>query len=338
LLEAMSVGLDPIASRIGGNTDVINDGDNGLLFEVGDEAGLTEALVKCLRDKALRQRIGARARQTIEKRFSLNAISEQYVELYERLMRARKEEASPGGYIQAFRKTRNKEYLELYYSQASYEEVYAKPKPKWLKKFAVMTRLMGLSEDDKVLDVGCASQMFRPYVERAGAIYKGLDVAESFVPDYVCDAEDMSIIEDNSFDWVVLSDVLEHLPNSSAALKEAHRIGENVIAVVPNWYRLERFAFLPRHPNDRHLVRLSPQRWIERFEGAGFEVVHLQGFFYVLSIAFYPIMPLKVIDRLFRTAPFRKLSDIIDNHFADWPIVKFCGQELIIIGKRRSNR
>ena len=337
LLEAMSVGLAPIATRIGGNTDVINDCDNGLLFEVGDKAGLIEALARCLRDKALRERIGARARRTIEERFSLGAVSEQYVELYQRLIRARKEEASAGGYIQAFRKTRNKEYLELYYSQASYKKIYARPKPKWLKKFAIMTRLMGLSEGDKVLDVGCASQMFRPYVEAVGAIYKGLDVAESFAPDYICDAEDMSIIEDGSFDWVILSDILEHLPNSAAALKEAQRIGENVIAVVPNWYRLERFAFLPRHPHDRHLVRFSPQGWIEQFERVGFEIVHLQGFFYLPSIAFYPIMPLKIIDRLFRTAPFRKLSDVIDNHFADWPVIKFCGQELIIVGRRRDN-
>ena len=337
LLEAMSVGLAPIATRIGGNTDVINDGDNGLLFEVGDKAGLIEALLRCLRDEALRERIGARARHTIVERFSLGAISEQYIELYQRLMGTRKEETSPGSYIQAFRKTRSKEYLELYYSQASYKRIYAKPKPKWLKKFAIMTQLMGLSEGDKVLDVGCASQMFRPYVEAVGAIYKGLDVAESFAPDYVCDAEDMSIIEDDSFDWVVLSDVLEHLPNPAAALREAHRIGENVIAVVPNWYRLERFAFLPRHPHDRHLVRFSPQGWIEQFERVGFEIVHLQGFFYLPSIAFYPIMPLKVIDRLFRAAPFRKLSDVIDNHFADWPIIKFCGQELIIVGRRSGN-
>ena len=337
LLEAMSAGLAPIATRIGGNTDVINDGDNGLLFEVGDRAGLIEALARCFGDETLRKRMGSRARTTIEDKFSLDAIAEQYVALYQRLMGTHQEETSPGSYIQAFRKTNNKEHLERYYSQASYKKIYAKPKPKWLKKFAIMTPLMDLSEGDKVLDVGCASQMFRPYVEAQSAVYKGLDVAQSFTPDYVCDAADMSPIKDDSFDWVVLSDILEHLPDYAAALREAHRIADRVIAVLPNWYRLERFAFLPRHPHDRHLVRFSPRGWIEQFERAGFEIVHLQGFFYVPSVAFYPVMPLKIIDRLFRVAPFRKLSNVIDNRFADWPIIKFCGQELIIVGRKRDN-
>lgn len=124
-------------------------------------------------------------------------------------------------------------------------KTYEKLDPKWLKEFAIMMKLMNLTKGEKVLDVGCASQMFKPYVEKEGAIYRGLDISEGFKPDYVCDAEDMSAVRDNEFDWVVLSDILEHLPAPLRAIREAYRIGRKVIAVVPNWYQLDRFSFLP---------------------------------------------------------------------------------------------
>ena len=237
--------------------------------------------------------------------------------------------------IKKYRDTGNKKYLHAHYRSDDYLKIYSKQKRKWLRKFEVMIKLMSLKKGEKVLDVGCASKMFKPYVEGCGGIYKGLDISEGFQPDYVCDAEDMSIIDDDEFDWIVLSDVLEHLPNPERTIAETYRIATKAIAIVPNWYRLERFSFLPRHPNDRHITRKKPQDWFDDFRKVSFEITCVRGFFYVPSIAFYPFRLLLKIDRLFRTQPFLMLDKFIDKHFSDIPLMKYLGQELIIVAERK---
>jgi glycosyltransferase involved in cell wall biosynthesis len=61
LIEAMSVGTPVIATRAGGNPEVIKDGVSGLLVDVGDTEELTEALGKVLTDEGLRTKLGAAA-------------------------------------------------------------------------------------------------------------------------------------------------------------------------------------------------------------------------------------------------------------------------------------
>jgi len=85
LLEAMSCGLPCVATRVSGNEDIINHGFNGLLVEPGDYQGLAEALLKLLRDPVLVLRLGHAARETIEKHYSLEHITDIYVELYQRI-------------------------------------------------------------------------------------------------------------------------------------------------------------------------------------------------------------------------------------------------------------
>ncbi|HKF56936.1 MAG TPA: glycosyltransferase family 4 protein, partial [Blastocatellia bacterium] len=58
LLEAMAAGKPVIASRCGGLTDVIIDGDNGLLFDAGDEKMLAARLRELLAEPAMMRRLG----------------------------------------------------------------------------------------------------------------------------------------------------------------------------------------------------------------------------------------------------------------------------------------
>lgn len=164
-------------------------------------------------------------------------------------------------------------------------------------------------------------------------LYRGLDIAENFAPDYLCDAECMSIIQDGEFDWAVLSDILEHLPQPLLSLKSNCRVSRRVIAVVPNWYRLEIFTLLPHHPSNRHIRRLRPRDWIALFEESGLRITHLQGFYYVPSIAFYPLKPLNKIDLMMRNRFTHWLSGLIDYRWSDRPIIRFLGQELIIVAQ-----
>jgi glycosyltransferase involved in cell wall biosynthesis len=71
LLEAMALGLPVVASRAGGNVDLVSHGDDGLLVAPRDPAAFAAALARLLGDAGLRRRLGERARRTSRERFSM---------------------------------------------------------------------------------------------------------------------------------------------------------------------------------------------------------------------------------------------------------------------------
>ena len=64
LMEAMSCGLPTVCSRIRGNTDLIEDGVEGLIVENNPQA-VAEGILKLYRDPALRQQLGAAATKKV---------------------------------------------------------------------------------------------------------------------------------------------------------------------------------------------------------------------------------------------------------------------------------
>jgi len=69
LLEAMALGLPVVASRAGGNVDLITHGVDGLLVSPREPAAFAAALARLLRDAALRARLGEHGRRTARERF-----------------------------------------------------------------------------------------------------------------------------------------------------------------------------------------------------------------------------------------------------------------------------
>jgi glycosyltransferase involved in cell wall biosynthesis len=69
--EAMALGKPVIATRVGGLRELVRDGENGLAFEVGDVDTLTDRLRSLLADPALRARLGAAGRATVESEHQL---------------------------------------------------------------------------------------------------------------------------------------------------------------------------------------------------------------------------------------------------------------------------
>lgn len=63
VMEAMSAGVPVVCSRIGGTTDMIDDGVDGLLVTQEDEDGIAVALRRLYDDRALGARLGAAARK-----------------------------------------------------------------------------------------------------------------------------------------------------------------------------------------------------------------------------------------------------------------------------------
>ncbi|MBP5273940.1 MAG: glycosyltransferase family 4 protein [Abditibacteriota bacterium] len=81
VLEAMSAGLPVVSTRAGGVTDVVRDGENGLLVAVGDEKGLAEAIIRTASDAGLRRRISANNVRD-SRQYDIKVCAEKYRALY----------------------------------------------------------------------------------------------------------------------------------------------------------------------------------------------------------------------------------------------------------------
>jgi mannosyltransferase len=73
LIEAMAVGAALVATRAGAAELVIADGDTGVLVPTGDAAALAAAIEPLMADPAAAAAMGARARESVMKRFSLES-------------------------------------------------------------------------------------------------------------------------------------------------------------------------------------------------------------------------------------------------------------------------
>lgn len=86
LLEAMSAGLPITVSAVGGNPEIIQDGETGLLFPSDDAGALLATLEKLHDHPALRQQLGAAAQKTFHQRFSFDAMVGHYTKIYDELL------------------------------------------------------------------------------------------------------------------------------------------------------------------------------------------------------------------------------------------------------------
>jgi glycosyltransferase involved in cell wall biosynthesis len=85
-IEAMAMGRPVIASRIGGLTDVVSDGETGFLVPPGDSASLTHAVQRLLDDPSLRARLGLGALNK-SKTFRASVVVPRIEAVYRRLTR-----------------------------------------------------------------------------------------------------------------------------------------------------------------------------------------------------------------------------------------------------------
>jgi len=82
LLEAMTYGVPVVGSNVGGITDIVRDGETGLLVPPGDPAALAAALERLAADPALARRLGEAGRRRVREQFSWPAITAQWQECY----------------------------------------------------------------------------------------------------------------------------------------------------------------------------------------------------------------------------------------------------------------
>ena len=84
LLEAMALEKPVIASNVGGIPDLIQDGQNGFLFEVGNSDELSEKLRALLSNREMAIEMGKKGRELIQGKFSNEKYIANYLEMINR--------------------------------------------------------------------------------------------------------------------------------------------------------------------------------------------------------------------------------------------------------------
>ena len=129
----------------------------------------------------------------------------------------------------------------------------------------------------KILDVGCGTGANLEMLAQFGAA-EGVDVSDSALE--FCRAKGLKThkglaeklpFDDESFDLVTALDVVEHLDDDAAGLKEMHRVlksGGRTLIFVPA------FMWLWGVQDDisNHRIRYTKKQIVERLEKAGFEI------------------------------------------------------------------
>ena len=87
LMEAMAAGLPTIATEGGGTPELITDKINGFIIPNGDYNRAWDIIKLLLENSALKKKIGESAKEHIKKNFSLQYMTNQYIEVYRKILK-----------------------------------------------------------------------------------------------------------------------------------------------------------------------------------------------------------------------------------------------------------
>ena len=241
LTEAAAASKPVVATRVGGITDAVADGETGKLVACGDWDGLKMAVVDLLTDEAKQQRMGDNARRRVEEKFEWPIVIRQYQALLEAVRNR--------DHRTLMSKEQSKQYSEQDSIKQFYDSVYyraANRKLKYRPHFRRLARKIGLRRGQTLLDVACGRGEWLLVAQEKGVQPYGLDLSEKAVE--ICQtmmpngefhtgpAESLPF-DDAQFDLVSCLGSLEHFLKPELALAEMRRVakpGASFLFAVPN--------------------------------------------------------------------------------------------------------
>ena len=84
MIEALCVGTPVISTKVSGTDELIRDGENGLLVDIGDTDGLAQAFEKLLSNQELREQLGKEG-QKLANQFKTDTIVDQWEKLIKKV-------------------------------------------------------------------------------------------------------------------------------------------------------------------------------------------------------------------------------------------------------------
>jgi N-acetyl-alpha-D-glucosaminyl L-malate synthase BshA len=85
-LEAMACSVPSISTRVGGVPELIQDGHNGLLFDVGDTDSMSTAAISLLSDQSRLEAMAKAGRKTAQAHFCSSRVIPLYEDYYDRVI------------------------------------------------------------------------------------------------------------------------------------------------------------------------------------------------------------------------------------------------------------
>nr|WP_305908401.1 glycosyltransferase [Methylomarinum sp. Ch1-1]MDP4521230.1 glycosyltransferase [Methylomarinum sp. Ch1-1] len=82
ILEAMASGLPVIATNVGGNAELVNDGVTGSLVEKEDYRAMAASIADYSNDPEKRRLHGHQGHQRVLRKFSIAVMVDKYLEVY----------------------------------------------------------------------------------------------------------------------------------------------------------------------------------------------------------------------------------------------------------------
>ncbi|MDP3921338.1 MAG: glycosyltransferase [Candidatus Omnitrophota bacterium] len=92
ILEGMAAGKPVIATRVGGNPELVTEGTTGMLVDVGEAGALSAAMKRFALDRLGAARMGAEGRRIAEERFGLDSMVFETASLYQKVMKGARDE------------------------------------------------------------------------------------------------------------------------------------------------------------------------------------------------------------------------------------------------------
>ena len=86
ILEAMSSGLPVVATKVGGNLELVQEGETGYLVPPSDPEAMAQALFNYVTNPELRNNHSQAAREFIDRSFSIDAMVQGYLSVYDHLL------------------------------------------------------------------------------------------------------------------------------------------------------------------------------------------------------------------------------------------------------------
>lgn len=86
ILESMAAGMPVVATRVGGNPELVINGTTGYLVPPADSKALAEAILALLKNPAKARSMGVAGKKLVEKKFTVEAMVKSYEDLYQSLM------------------------------------------------------------------------------------------------------------------------------------------------------------------------------------------------------------------------------------------------------------
>jgi glycosyltransferase involved in cell wall biosynthesis len=86
VIEAMSCGIPPIVTNVGGMVEMVQDHQDGLIVPPKNIIKLAKAILDLSTDKSLRTKLGQNAKESVELRFSIESTIDDTLRLYNELL------------------------------------------------------------------------------------------------------------------------------------------------------------------------------------------------------------------------------------------------------------